>query len=651
MALSVRVLERMSENAARVHRVRRRVCGHCLRFGGRRFSGGALHAQPLRRTFFGGCALHVDCSRAHDAQPFASAYAACNHFGYAHLYVLCAHAQRGDRSRARGDEDTRRRQRSQSKDIIQGFPRAVRHEARQHFGHARAVRRNARVRARKGALYHIQKGKPRDLRYSLCSRSYRGRGVGGRLMNAIELKKVNFSYDGKTKILENTDFTAEYGEVTLLSGHSGEGKSTLMYIVSGIIPNVNYGELTGEVKIAGEDIKGKKLGYICRKVGVVLQNADEQIIQKIVEDEIAFGCENLAFPPEKIQKQIDIVCNLLKLDKSWKCRTLSGGQKQRLITASTLAMGQKIIILDEPLANLDKDGAAMLMGTLRSLAQAGYCVVVIEHRLDMVLPFVDTVWHIGNKTLKRIEDKAAYLQAQTAKIGDSCKTFEYNAPLFILKNVKFAVKDRSILKDISLEIPKGGRTVLLGENGCGKTTLMRLIARLYKPTGGCITQYIDEKFKQKPRGSRAWFKKVGVVYQNPDYQLFMPTVEKEINFGAPSPEYAEHIAGLFGIKHLWHRHPQSLSEGQKRRVSIAAVVACAPEVLLLDEPTVGQDYDGLCQMVEILNKLHEQTGNTMITITHDVRCAEALCDQAYLIADGVVQRSGGKELVREYFTP
>ena len=150
-------------------------------------------------------------------------------------------------------------------------------------------------------------------------------------------------------------------------------------------------------------------------MGVVLQNADEQIIQKIVEDEIAFGCENLAFPPEKIQKQIDIVCNLLKLDKSWKCRTLSGGQKQRLITASTLAMGQKIIILDEPLANLDKDGAAMLMGTLRSLAKAGYCVVVIEHRLDMVLPFVDTVWHIGNKTVKKVEDRAAYLRRRRRK--------------------------------------------------------------------------------------------------------------------------------------------------------------------------------------------------------------------------------------------
>lgn len=468
-------------------------------------------------------------------------------------------------------------------------------------------------------------------------------------MNAVELKQVNFSYDGQTKILENTDFTAEYGEVTLLSGHSGEGKSTLMYIVSGIIPNVNYGELSGEVRIAGEDIKGKKLGYICRKVGVVLQNADEQIIQKIVEDEIAFGCENLAFPPEKIQKQIDIVCDLMKLNPQWKCRTLSGGQKQRLITASTLAMGQKIVILDEPLANLDKDGAAMLMGTLRSLAKAGYCIIVIEHRLDMVLPFVDTVWHIGNKTVRKVENKQEYLMQQTAKIEDSCRIYAEQSSIFALKNVKFSVKDREILKDITLEIPKGGRTVFLGENGCGKTTLMRLIARLYKPTGGDITQYIDEKFKQKPKGSKAWYKKVGVVYQNPDYQLFMPTVRQEISFGAKSEEYAAEIAELFGVKHLWERHPQSLSEGQKRRVSIAAVAACEPEVLLLDEPTVGQDYDGLCALVEILNKLHMQSGNTMITITHDVRCAEALCDRAYLIEGGVVAARGGKALVREYF--
>ena len=140
-----------------------------------------------------------------------------------------------------------------------------------------------------------------------------------------------------------------------------------------------------------------------------------------------------------------------------------------------------------------------------------------------------------------------------------------------------------------------------------------------------------------------------MVYQNPDYQLFMPTVLQEIAFGAKSESYAAEIAGLFGVKHLWERHPQSLSEGQKRRVSIAAVAACEPEVLLLDEPTVGQDYEGLCAMVGILNRLHEETGNTMITITHDVRCAEALCDRAFLIEGGVVKARGGKELVSEYF--
>ena len=285
-------------------------------------------------------------------------------------------------------------------------------------------------------------------------------------MKAIDLRQVSFSYDGKTKILENMDFSAEYGEVTLLSGHSGEGKSTLMYIVSGIIPNVNYGELAGEVMIADEDIKGKKLGYVCRKVGVVLQNADEQIIQKIVEDEIAFGCENLAFPPEKIQRQIDTVCKLMKLDPAARCRTLSGGQKQRLITASTLAMVQKIILLDAPLANLDKEGAKLLMGTLRALAGAGYCVVVIEHRLDMVLPYVDDVWHIGGERVEKVEDRAEYLGSRTAQIADSCPAFTGGVPAFSLRDVCFSAGGREILSGVTFEIPKGSRLLQIGRASC-----------------------------------------------------------------------------------------------------------------------------------------------------------------------------------------
>lgn len=474
-------------------------------------------------------------------------------------------------------------------------------------------------------------------------------GLGGGVMRAIELKNVYFSYEGyDKKILQNVNFYTNYGEVALLSGLSGEGKSTLLSLVAGIIPNIVSGEVEGEVLIDGKDVLGRKMSEICHKVGVVLQNADNQIIHKIVEDEIAFGCENFAFTQEKTEKQIDLVCKMMKLDKGWLTRSLSGGQKQRLITASTLAMGQKIIILDEPLANLDCDGADYLMRTLRSLAKAGYAVLVVEHRLDMILPYVDSVWNISAGEVTKIEDKREYLKSQVAAIGDDSLPHDNGSAVFKLENVGYRVKERDILRGVSFSVNRGERLLLLGENGCGKTTLLRLIARLNKPSGGEILQYIDPKLGTKKRGKR-WYKSVGVVYQNPNYQLFMPTVEKEIAFNAVSKEYAEEMMKLFGLERLKNRHPQSLSEGQKRRVSIAAVAAGNPKVLLLDEPTVGQDYKGLCDLVKILNRLHDESGNTLITVTHDMRCAEALCDRAVVIADGKVAEQGGKELAHRYF--
>lgn len=462
-------------------------------------------------------------------------------------------------------------------------------------------------------------------------------------MKAIELINVSFRYEGyENEILHNVNFSVDYGEVALLSGFSGEGKSTVLSLISGIIPNVTPGETTGEVLIDGENIKDKKLGEVCRKVGIVLQNADSQIIHSVVEDELAFGCENFAFPREEIGRSIARACSLMKLYPSWQTRTLSGGQKQRLITACTLATKQKMLILDEPLANLDRQGAELLMNTLKELAKEGYAVLVVEHRLDMVLPYVDTVWNIKGGEITKTEDKKAYLlsQAQTITYDGQSKVTDEN--VFELKNVGFSAGKREILKDITLNVKKGERLLLLGENGCGKTTLLRIIAKLNKKSKGEISSLIDKK-----RGK--WYNIISFVYQNPDYMLFMPTVRQEIAYNAKTPEYAEEIIDLFGLTTIAERHPQSLSEGQKRRVSIAAVAASDPEVLLLDEPTVGQDYAGLKEMVLILNELHERKGNTMITVTHDIRCAEALCDSTAIIKDGVVFQVGGKELVKEFF--
>ena len=173
--------------------------------------------------------------------------------------------------------------------------------------------------------------------------------------------------------------------------------------------------------------------------------------------------------------------------------------------------------------------------------------------------------------------------------------------------------------------------MLLGDNGCGKTSLLRLMARLARPTAGEIRQLIDPSLGQR-RGSRAWFRRVGVVYQNPNCQLFMPTVTQEVAFAAQSEGFAREIMELFGIAHLSERHPHSLSEGQKRRVSIAAVAASQPELLLLDEPTVGQDGEGLRTLLHALNHLHTRTGST-------------ICDRAAWLKEGRIEKTGGPELI------
>ena len=471
---------------------------------------------------------------------------------------------------------------------------------------------------------------------------------------AIELEQVSFHYEGDERyILKNADFDVAYGEIALLSGFSGEGKSTVLSLLCGIIPNVTPGEISGEIKIDGMSILGRGMNEICRKIGVVLQNAQAQIIQQLVEDEIAFGCENFDLPKEEIAQRIGQSCDMMQLEPQWKTRTLSGGQKQRLMTAATFATGQKILVLDEPLANLDKAGTKLLMQALRRLAQEEYAILLIEHRLDMVISYVDTVWRINSGCIEKVVDKKAYLKAQAGIIQDTCTTADgqrLNGKGFELDHVQFSVRGRRILEDISLEVYQGERLLLLGENGCGKTTQIRTIARLQKATGGKIVQHIDERISQKPKGTKEWFKQVGVVYQDPNYQLFMPSVREEVAYGAESLVFAEKIMDMFGIRHLENRHPHSLSEGQKRRVSIAAVVATKPKVLLLDEPTVGQDYEGLKALVNVLNQIHEETGNTMITVTHDMRCAQALCDRAVLIQDGKIAAEGGKDFVMRYFT-
>ena len=469
-------------------------------------------------------------------------------------------------------------------------------------------------------------------------------------MTALELKNVSFTYAGSEKpVLQNASMCVQYGEVALLAGFSGEGKSTVLSLLSGIIPNVTPGTMEGAVFVDGASVAGQPIRSVCRKVGVVLQHASAQIIFDSVEDELAFGCENFAFSKEQTAAAIRRGCEQMQLDAAARTKTLSGGQKQRLMTACALATGQRILLLDEPLANLDQSGGLLLMETLRKLAKKGYAVLIVEHRLDLVMPYADTVWVMQSGAIRRADDKEAYLRSQAGMVTNTAENLTTDEVLFSAEHLSFGVRGKTILENLTFDIHRGERILLLGENGCGKTTLLRLLAGLSRPTGGTLRQSVLQTRKRRTGKNKDWFRVVGVVYQDPNYQLFMPTVREEIAYGAASPDYAAWIMGAFGLDAFADRHPQSLSEGQKRRVSIAAVLATRPQVLLLDEPTVGQDAKGLRELAALLNRIHMETGSTMLTVTHDMRCAEALCDRVLLLQNRTIAAQGGKSLVRAWF--
>lgn len=457
-------------------------------------------------------------------------------------------------------------------------------------------------------------------------------------MKAISLRNIYFRYSEDSPILlKDLNYDFEYGKFYLIFGESGGGKSTILSLLNGRIPHYQEGQFKGEIVYNGEDIYEKDIGERSGFISSLFQNPDEQVLYDKVEDELAFPLENIGTPRKEMEEKISHSCKILGLDKEARTGTLSGGEKQRLEACSALSLPNKIILLDEPLANLDKESSELLLQELRRRADEGYCVILVEHRLDRLKPYIDVA--IQNKDGKLVEAEDPFHEEMLSP----SETNSVDETILEVKNMGVLIKKKRILSGISFNLHKGEKLLVIGDNGVGKTTLLRALSGLIKHQEGSISSPYLKKRKD-------WFKNIGYLFQNPDYQLFLKTVEEEVFVSDVDEEYARHLIEVFNLKPFLSSHPLSLSEGQKRKLTFVSTLARKPKILFLDEPTVGQDYLSLSKFVDEVNYLVKENGTSVITVTHDRRCMQSLMDISLLIEKEKEPRLGKAELLEEYIS-
>ena len=484
----------------------------------------------------------------------------------------------------------------------------------------------------------------------------------------IAIKNLTFTYQGRDKpTLKNLNLRVKRGEFLLITGPTGCGKTTLLKALNGLIPQQATGIMEGSVTVAGIDTGRSPMRELTQKVGLVFQSPDDQIFSTRVEDEIAFGPENLCFQQEEIEKSIDYALKAVGLSKFRDRATgsLSGGEKQRLAIASALAMHPEVLALDEPFSQMDGSGTKELLEVLRRLNREGMTIVLIEHRIPAVFRHVSRIVIMEKDCIILDEDKekacmrqdifqrvGLWLPGDKDLISDFCqeevKKSQKNKSKASQKEIvleakgiyfRYEKKDDFILKGASLCIRKGEIVALLGDNGTGKSTLLLHFAAILKPEKGIV------KILNKDSRDLNSFKlagKVGVVFQNPTLMLFCNSVKEEVEFGPRALKFPQtSLPGLvsetldaLSIENLIKDPPLSLSNGQRLRVATASIASMQPEIFLLDEPTQGQDRVNIESLMNCL-KIKSSQGAAVLFITHNA-------DVALRYADRILFMNGGQ---------
>ena len=434
----------------------------------------------------------------------------------------------------------------------------------------------------------------------------------------IAIDDFSFTYPGMdTPALQNISFRIETGEAVLIHGPSGSGKSTFLYCLNGLIPHIFAGTSLGSVRVNGFTPPEMPLREIAQTVGTVFQNPESQIFMMRVEDDVAFGCENLLLPREEIIHRRDEALRSMGL---WDLRRretfkLSGGQKQRLAISSIYAMGPRVFLFDEPTTDLDGAGRREFLKIIRTLKDEGKTIILVEHQYEDYLPLMDRIVTLENG---RIANNGTPLNIPvTAR-----KTTAAPAGMVIsLKEISFGYdRGSNVLNNIDMTIQRGEVVALKGDNGSGKTTLLKILGGILRPLQGKIT-ILDVSGPTL----ESLVSHVGFLFQNPDEQLFAQTVAKEVAFG-PShlgkKAEVERYLDIAGLKAHPHRHPQTLSRGQRQILAVVSVMAMEPEILILDEPTTGLDSRSWHELFSLLYDFANRKG-TVIFSTHNEHAASA----------------------------
>ncbi|MFH8494864.1 ABC transporter ATP-binding protein [Streptomyces coeruleorubidus] len=509
----------------------------------------------------------------------------------------------------------------------------------------------------------------------------------------IRFEDVSVTYDGAGEpTVQGIDFEVPEGELVLLAGPSGVGKSTVLGAVSGLVPHFTGGTLRGRVTVAGRDTRTHKPRELADVVGTVGQDPLSHFVTDTVEDELAYGMESLGLAPDVMRRRVEETLDLLGLAglRHRPIATLSGGQQQRVAIGSVLTPHPSVLVLDEPTSALDPAAAEEVLAVLQRLVHdLGTTVLMAEHRLERVIQYADQVvllpapaappvlgtpaevmavspvyppvvalgrlarWNPLPLTVRDARRRAAALRQQLesapkgrGELRDkphttrTRKRSEPPTPVGALRSLSVTRARIQALRGIDLTITPGETIAVMGRNGAGKSTLLNSLVGLVAPSGGSV-QVGDAVPHRTP--PKALVRKVGLVPQEPRDLLYTDTVAAECA-AADQDADAEPgtcralVTGLLpGVSD--DTHPRDLSEGQRLALALAVVLTARPPLLLLDEPTRGLDYAAKARLVAVLRALAAE-GHAIVLATHDVELAAEIAHRVVLLADGEVIADG-----------